>query len=122
MNFITILFLVFLGGGLGSVSRFGVSKLSTVIFDYKFPLGTLIANTLACLILGLTIYFLKDKIDSNKIIKYFIIIGFCGGFSTFSTFGLDTIQLFKSGLLTFGIINILISLSLGFVILWVLVK
>ena len=122
MNSFSIASLVFLGGGFGSLSRFGIGKFISNFHISKFPIGTLSANILATLILGLTIFFLKDKIDSNNFIKYFVIIGFCGGFSTFSTFSLETITLFKDGFVYYGFVNILMSLSVAFLIIWVLVK
>ena len=122
MNSFYIASLVFLGGGLGSLSRFGIGKLISNFHVSKFPAGTFTANILATLLLGLTVFFLKDKIDSNNFIKYFVIIGFCGGFSTFSTFSLETITLFKDGLFYFGLMNILMSLFVAFIIIWVLVK
>jgi len=122
MNSLSIVSLVFLGGGLGSLSRFGIGKLVSNFHFSKFPAGTFTANILATLLLGLTLFFLKDKVDGNNFIKYFVIIGFCGGFSTFSTFSLETITLFKDGFFYFGLMNILMSLTVAFIIIWVLVK
>ena len=123
MSSFSMLALIFVGGGLGSVSRYGVGKAALHFFEgNKFPLGTLLANTLACLLLGLTLYLFKDKLLENDWIKPLIIIGFCGGFSTFSTFSLDTLKLFHDGLFMYGIANILVSVVLGIGILWVLVR
>ncbi len=123
MNLFTSILLIFLGGGAGSVARYGVGKFALQLQPLaKFPIGTLLANTLACLVLGITIFFFKDRLLENEWIKYLIVIGFCGGFSTFSTFSLDTVKLFQDGLFAFGILNILISTGLGIGILWLLVR
>ena len=123
MSSAALIALIFVGGGLGSIARFGVGKMALHYYaDGKFPLGTLIANTLACIILGVTLYIFKDRLLENDCIKYFVIIGFCGGFSTFSTFSLDTVRLFSDGLFLVGVLNILISVALGIAILWVLIK
>ncbi len=123
MSSLSTLALIFVGGGLGSLSRYGVGQASLHFFQTsKFPLGTLFANVLACIVLGVTLFLFRDRLLENEWIKYLVIIGFCGGFSTFSTFSVDTVRLFQDGLFTFGIINILASVALGVAILWILVR
>ena len=122
MNLVSILGLVFLGGGLGSLARYSVGIAATKMYKTEFPLGTLLANFLACLILGITIYMLKDKLNQTEWVKYLVLVGFCGGFSTFSTFSYETILLFKEQLYLLGILNILISLILGIGILLIFIR
>jgi len=73
---------VFLGGGLGSISRFGISKLVSSRFEKINPEATIISNFLSSLILAITVYFLFSRIQNNDFLKAFVVIGFCGGFST----------------------------------------
>jgi CrcB protein len=110
---------IFLGGGLGSLSRYGVSKLVMQIWSGKFPLGTLLANLFSCIVMGLVISYFSDKITSQEL-KAFLLIGFCGGFSTFSTFSKETLDLVQSGNYLIAIANIIISLLFCFLILWFL--
>lgn len=96
-------FYVFVGGGLGSVTRYAVGRLSNRLINVNFPIGTLIANILASLILG---YMMSKLLESDSILRPLIAIGFCGGFSTFSTFSYDTAKLFSEGRTGEAFINI----------------
>jgi fluoride exporter len=105
---------IFIGGGLGSVARFAISKFSASFISESFPWGTLIANALSCLVLSASIGFFSDKIFSNAALRFFILTGFCGGFSTFSTFSNETIELMRSGNFMFAVLNIVLNVVICF--------
>ena len=104
--------LIFIGGGLGSLARYGVAR-AFISWSSIFPFGTLTANILACLILGLLSGWATLS-NSTSIPDYraYIAVGFCGGFSTFSTFSNETIQLFVSDRWTEAFLNVFVSLLL----------
>lgn len=89
--------LVFLGGGIGSMLRFAISKWVGALHTHYFPFGTLIANVAACLALGIILGIAETRQLLSPSAKLFWTIGFCGGFSTFSTFSGETLSLIQSG-------------------------
>jgi CrcB protein len=104
--------LVFVGGGLGSLARFGIGKVF-LRWSSVFPFGTLTANILACIILGIFTGWATPK-SADTVISYraFIALGFCGGFSTFSTFSNETIQLVQNNRLADAFLNVAVSVIL----------
>ena len=109
---------IFIGGGLGSLARFGVGKLVASNFSGNFPLGTLSANVLSCIVLGLALGVYADKVLAEPWLRAFLVIGFCGGFSTFSTFSFETQQLLRDGHTVVAILNIAISVAFCAALLW----
>ena len=108
--------LVFLGGGLGSLCRYAISKLC-LSYDGFFPLATLISNISASLLLAILVVVFYKKPDLIWL-QPLLIIGFCGGFSTFSTFSLENVQLFQQAQYSWLVGNIFISLASCFMLLY----
>lgn len=88
---------VFIGSGLGGLTRFGLSKWVDSSHNNYFPFGTFIVNILACFALGFIIGFSDHRQILSPATKLFFTVGFCGGFSTFSTFSIETLKLFQQG-------------------------
>ena len=101
------LILVFLGGGLGSTIRFSLGRWVNALHNHHFPWGTLVVNTAACLLLGFIIGLTDHKQVISPSARLFWTVGFCGGFSTFSTFSNETLVLLQSGF------NISLGLYIG---------
>ena len=111
---------VFIGGGLGSVARFGVSRLTALFYSGSFPLGTFVSNILASVLLAVLIITVLPKQDEAIWLQPLLLIGFCGGFSTFSTFSNETVELLQTGNSWIALLNIAISVLVGVgLIFWI---
>src|ERR1051326_5940306 len=99
--------LVFLGGGIGSLARYGVSEIVRMNFKSHFQLATLISNLVSCAALALAVGMFNEKIGSNPAMRLLVVAGFCGGFSTFSTFSFETVELIRTGNAAMAIANIM---------------
>lgn len=105
---------VFIGGGLGSVARYCVSLITSRLTLTSFPLATLVSNTASALIIGILVGAqMAGKDASNSVWKNLLAVGFCGGFSTFSAFSIETIELAKSGFMQQALINGAANVSLS---------
>ena len=108
----TQLFLIFIGGGLGSLVRFFIGKAIQESIEKTFPFGTLGVNILASLVLGFFLGMIETKNLNNLNNRALIAIGFCGGFSTFSTFANDTLQLLQNNRLLDAFLNVMLNVVL----------
>lgn len=95
--FMKSLLFIFLGGGTGSVLRYllttGIYRQGTT----SFPWGTFIVNILGCILIGI-FYTMTSRAHISNEIRLLLTVGLCGGFTTFSTFSNESLQLLKSGL------------------------
>ena len=106
-----MLFAIALGGAAGSVARYGVGTFFGRD-DGAFPIGTLIVNIAGSLLLGFLVRYFTGSTMSNEL-RAGLTIGFCGGFTTFSTFSLETVRLIDSGSWQRAAVYILASVVLS---------
>jgi CrcB protein len=107
------------GGFLGAVLRY-VAVLSMQVFKTKhnIPLGTLLVNVVGCLLIGVLAVLAENSRILTPDTRNFLIVGILGAFTTFSTFGYESMTMLKNGLTTAFALNIGLQLALGFFAVW----
>lgn len=112
-------FLIFIGAGLGGVFRFWVSNLTYFLLGREFPYGTLIVNISGCFLMGFLFILLVERVDAiSPELRAFLLIGLLGGYTTFSSFSIETFNLLESGAIVSGIMNVILSVVLCIVATW----
>ena len=104
---------VFIGGGLGAVCRFLVTTALAGKLG-NFPIGTLTANFLGSLLMGLILGILASRVHfCAEQIRLFVAVGFLGGFTTFSSFSAETLTLIQNGQIFSATLNVVVSVVAG---------
>jgi fluoride exporter len=106
--------LIFLGGGVGSMVRFAVSLFLTNRFGTGFPYGTLSVNICGSFMLGIIIALCGERVNVlSEEWRFLLAVGFCGGFTTFSTLSLELFTMLQSGRVLPALVYIGVSLVCG---------
>ncbi len=104
--------LIAVGGAIGAVARFWCAEFVHVFFERGFPFGTLSVNVVGSFLMGFLSILLFYKFSFAEEFRSLLLIGMLGAFTTFSTFSLDTINLFAEGKIWFGVMNVVLSVLL----------
>jgi len=110
--------MVGVGAFLGSVLRFWLGSLIGGRLDARFPYGTFVINVTGSFLIGMVLTVLAAKAHWSPNWRYLIPIGFIGGYTTFSTLEYETLRLFQDGQLLTALLNVTLSVVVGFVGVW----
>ena len=109
-----------LGSALGGMARYGCSGLAARYIGATFPSGTLIVNVSGCLVIGFlaTLAAADGRLLLSLDARAFLTIGVCGGFTTFSAFSIETLNLARDGEWLWAGANVILSVALCLVAVW----
>jgi len=110
--------MVALGGACGSVLRFWVGTYVSNRTGARFPMGTFLVNITASFLIGFLVTILAAKVSWSPQWRYLVLVGFIGGYSTFSTFEFETFRIFQEGEFLIAGLNVLLSVVVGFFSVW----
>jgi fluoride exporter len=110
MNYLVI----FIGAGIGGSLRYFLSGFFYKILPALFPFGTLAVNVLGSFALGIIIFGLDERDLISPLLKLFLGVGFCGGFTTFSTFSLETFNLIRDSEFLLAASNVFLNVIVSF--------
>jgi CrcB protein len=110
--------LIALAGLAGTLLRYWLAGYVTRQYGETFPWGTMIVNLIGCLVTGAVFYVTEERFLLNPTVRTVILIGLLGGFTTFSSYGLQTFTLLRDGEYILATLNVVTSNVLGLFMVW----
>jgi fluoride exporter len=111
--------IIALGGAIGSMLRFWAGGYVSGRLGTRFPYGTFVINVTASFLIGFIMTVLAERTHLNPSWRYLLVIGFLGGYSTFSSFEYETFRVFEDGEFLIAAMNIALSVGVGFLAVWI---
>ena len=109
--------LILLGGGAGSLARYLAGTAIATRFGARFPTGTMLVNVTGCFLIGLIMTLLTER-QPHPYWRLLLVVGFLGGYTTFSSFEWETYSAVREGGFWIGLANIVGSVALGYAAVW----
>ena len=106
-------------GAVGALFRFGLSNGVYRVLGREFPYGTLVVNVFGSLLIGYFFVLFLERVDASEIWRSAILIGLLGSFTTFSTFSLETLNLFNEGAYVKAMLNVILSVVMCLAGTWI---
>jgi CrcB protein len=110
--------IVAFGGAIGSMLRFWAGGYVSERLGTRFPYGTFVINITASFLIGFIMTLLAERANWSPNWRYLMVVGFLGGYSTFSSFEYESFRVFQDGEFLIASLNIALSVAVGFVSVW----
>jgi fluoride exporter len=120
MHQLQIVLVIAAAGALGALARYGSVLAATQLLGDRFPYGTLLVNVVGCLVMGLAAAALPDPHEKSQLLwlRYGLMVGFLGAYTTFSAFSLDTLKHLQEGGSVIALLNVLANVLLCLAAVW----
>jgi CrcB protein len=106
-----MILLVAIGGAVGSVARYLIASSIQTAISWEFPLGTVLVNILGCFLIGILYVLLVARPDPRHDLRALLMVGVMGGFTTFSSFSLETVTMAMNGNYAGATLNVVLSVA-----------